>query len=91
MDVNICFHLPGSPPVNTCHFESRLRPAAENPAADLTAPLDTHVERNSLSMTENNHSCHPRPVTENGGSNSANLTFRQTTKASDSVGLDRHA
>jgi len=52
MDVNICFrpcfHLPGSAPVNTRHVESRLSPAVENPAADRSAPLDTHVERNTL-------------------------------------------
>ena len=30
-------------------------------------PLDTHVERNTLQLTENNHSYHPRPVTGFGG------------------------
>ena len=48
MDASICFYFPESSPVNTWHLESSPRPAVENPAADLSAPLDTQDERNTL-------------------------------------------
>ena len=79
---------PSTPHYCECLFAPR---ASANQHSFLienhAAPPDTHVERNTSQMPENNHPCHPRPGTHFGGPNTVNLPLPQRLRGllSDSL------